>query len=290
MKQRIKCLSYAPRAKKWLDETKHAQVLHRFPKVLNLVNENRDVFSIVVPAVGNGPFAAVVEVEDFQGLFGGGERISVKEERLQVGNTLVSFDAAEVWDPVLDWREFYLIDKVGLVDHIESQLSSTSMESGMAEVFYLGRNEGGNSRFVTSQREGSSLILDGLANHDTSSLKTGAASLAGLGVGLTPTGDDFLMGVMYGLQATKPSIEAEEISTLMYEVASGRTTSLSAAWLKAASLGEAAEKWHELVRAVLANQTEDIQQAIQQVIDTGETSGADALTGFVQVLKLELRI
>jgi hypothetical protein len=257
--------------------------------VLNLINEDKKVFSMVVPAVGNAPFAAVVDLEELNGILGRMNEISVADDQLLVGDTLVSFGSAEVWDPIPDWEVMAAIEKIDLIDQIEEQLQSAAGGEGMTGIFYFpGQRENNTvSRFVTLLEEGSSLLLNGLVKGDSAEVMAGAAALAGLGVGLTPSGDDFLMGVMYGLRATKPKNAAEQISDLIYQEVAGRTTTLSAAWLEAASLGEAGEKWHALVGAVCTAQPLEIKNSIRGILQIGETSGADALAGFVELLKLE---
>jgi hypothetical protein len=287
MKQRISCVSFSPRAVKWLSGTKHAQVLHRFKEALNLINDNREVLSIVVPAIGNNPFSAVVEVEGLQGLFGGEEEIVVQDSRLAIGNALVSFESAKVWNPNPEWETLNSLDKTGLIKIIEDHLQSMTAGGGFADVYYPGLHLGEETRFLVNFRKGSSLVLNGLCSGDAIMASSGAAALAGLGVGLTPSGDDFLMGAMYGLWASQPSEKAEKLVSPIFSAATGRTTALSSAWLEAAKDGEAGEKWHDLVTAVCSNQVDCINKSIEAIIETGETSGADALTGFVQVLKLE---
>jgi hypothetical protein len=253
-----------------------------------LTNQNGEVFSIVVPEVGNGPFAAVVDIEDLSWLFVGEDEIVIQDDGLWVGGTEISFDSAEVWEPVPDWETLISIEKHGLIEAIEDQLRSTSAKGGMVEVFYPAPKVSEEARFGVALRRGSSLILEGIAKKDEEKVSFGAAALAGLGIGLTPTGDDFLMGIIYGLWATLPREKAQKLVTLIHAGTAGLTTTLSSAWLEAARDGEAGEKWHDLASAVGANQGEDINKSIEKIIDTGETSGADALTGFVQVLKLEL--
>ena len=115
----------------------------------------------------------------------------------------------------------------------------------------------------------------------------GARALAGLGQGLTPAGDDFLMGAMYGLWATRNPDEARDLAELINEAAAPRTTSLSAAWLQAAALGEAAEPWHDLFNGIIVDNSRKIFAALSRILAIGHSSGADALAGFVAVIDHE---
>ena len=57
-------------------------------------------------------------------------------------------------------------------------------------------------------------------------------------------------------------------------------TSLSAAWLRSAGMGEEGILWHEFFDALVAGNTFDIQLRITKLLSAVETSGADALVGF----------
>jgi hypothetical protein len=104
--------------------------------------------------------------------------------------------------------------------------------------------------------------------------------LAGLGNGLTPPGDDYLVGVMAALWLTGQ----KEILPVMGQVAAPLTTTLSAAFLKAAARGEFIEPWHALAQALSAGEAEAFSQVIERVAQFGASSGRDTLAGFATTL------
>jgi hypothetical protein len=63
-----------------------------------------------------------------------------------------------------------------------------------------------------------------------------------------------------------------------------RTGQLSMAFLQAAARGEASQAWHRLVNAMVTSETDLVDKAVLDLMDTGHTSGADALFGFVLAL------
>lgn len=113
--------------------------------------------------------------------------------------------------------------------------------------------------------------------------RSGARLAAGLGIGLTPAGDDFLMGVLMafwlGLVNPTPYIES------LISGAVGRTGRLSMALLDSAGRGEASQGWHTLVRAITRRQAQSILPAVMVILGAGHTSGADALFGFMVGLR-----
>jgi hypothetical protein len=110
-------------------------------------------------------------------------------------------------------------------------------------------------------------------------LQAGAASLAGLGGGLTPAGDDFLTGVMLWAWLAHPT--PERFCQLVFEAAAPRTTTLSGAFLRAAAGGECNASWHCLLVALKGREPVLLVDAVSDALAQGSTSGADALAGFL---------
>ena len=104
-----------------------------------------------------------------------------------------------------------------------------------------------------------------------------AARLVGLGPGLTPSGDDVLVGIEAALHAlARPS--AGFLALAMGGVEE-RTTALAATLLRHAGAGEFAERLHVLLAALLGSDDEAIPAAIDRAVAWGATSGTDCLLG-----------
>jgi hypothetical protein len=123
-----------------------------------------------------------------------------------------------------------------------------------------------------------------------------AEGLAGLGPGLTPSGDDVLAGALLALALLAPA-DGGTIAEEILAGTRGRTTRISDAYLEAAAAGEAGEPWHRLAalldappsaatsaRAASAAgspRDPDLAAAVREIMAFGETSGSDMLAGFV---------
>jgi hypothetical protein len=104
-----------------------------------------------------------------------------------------------------------------------------------------------------------------------------ATRLVGLGPGLTPSGDDVLVGIEAALHAlARPS--AGFLALALGDV-EGRTTALAATLLRHAAAGEFAERLHSLLAALLGSDEEAIPAAIDRAVAWGATSGSDCLLG-----------
>jgi len=117
---------------------------------------------------------------------------------------------------------------------------------------------------------------------DLEQLGVGAVGLAGLGGGLTPAGDDFLVGAMVGAWLGHPA--PGHLCRVLVEAAAPRTTTLSAAFLGVAARGECSAPWHALLTALSTGRESDIETALQEVLAHGATSGADTLAGFLYLI------
>lgn len=289
MKQMVStnALSAAPRALDWLNTTRVARPLHIFDQVINLVNQDARVLSVVSIVVGNGPFSLLVGEDGFRELVTVQSLVSIEQNSLVAGELSVDFSQASPWDPRPQWGSLTQSQFQTLKQSVRAGLLSAGQDQNFPRVF--GSTSGivpFNSPFSRTAALAVEQIRKGFQLADWKAVLQGAADLTGLGVGLTPAGDDFLVGMMHGLWA-RAADQVEELCAAIAQTAIPRTNTLSAAWLEAASQGEAAQVWHDLLSALQANQINGVRAAVQTILRTGETSGVDALTGFYFILNQE---
>jgi hypothetical protein len=102
-----------------------------------------------------------------------------------------------------------------------------------------------------------------------------AEQLIGLGPGLTPSGDDYLGGMLVALRLTGRGVQADGLWRWLRPRVAGRTSAISAAHLAAAAAGEAHEALHDVLNGNLN---------LEKLDAVGHCSGWDALAGAVAVL------
>ena len=117
--------------------------------------------------------------------------------------------------------------------------------------------------------------------------------LIGLGPGLTPSGDDFLAGLMIGLRATGNRSAAAALWGWLEPQAAERTGAISRAHLAAAARGEVHEALHACVEALFAAKTPRRgarwSLLLSRLDGVGHCSGRDGLAGIVAVARHRLR-
>jgi len=113
-----------------------------------------------------------------------------------------------------------------------------------------------------------------------------AGALLGLGSGLTPEGDDFLIGVSLVIVRLGPDRQQLDLVRKIAALAQKQTTRLSASLLACAADGLADERLIEACDALAAN-APHAGAAVQELLGWGATSGRMALAGITAGLLLE---
>lgn len=103
-----------------------------------------------------------------------------------------------------------------------------------------------------------------------------AEQLIGLGPGLTPSGDDYLGGMLVALRLAGRGVQADGLWRWLQPRLAQRTSPISAAHLAAAAAGQAHQALHEVLNGKLD---------LEELDAVGHCSGWDALAGAVAVLK-----
>src|SRR5690349_17393601 len=106
--QSINALSLTPDGNQWLANSRHPRILHVFDRACNLINERREVLSIVTPQIGNGPFTLVVE-EDilFSNHLHDGSPVFIHADQVHLGDLIINIPGAKLWSPRPNWEKLH---------------------------------------------------------------------------------------------------------------------------------------------------------------------------------------
>lgn len=288
----INAISLAPDVTEWLTNSRHARILHVFDQACNLINERGQVLSVVTPQIGNGPFNLVVEHDVlFSDHLHVKSPISIHVNQLNLGYLNINTINTRLWSPCPDWERLHA-RRDDILNQILSLRASNSDRSNSyhreeitSSVFgsALLRSDLSAMTGITSYQFSHSL-LSSLVNADLPFSLIATQRLAGLGIGLTPAGDDFILGAVLAAWIIHPPEIASSLAKEITNTAAPLTTSLSAAWLRSSGKGEAGILWHHFFEALAAHDPMHVQEALDKINAVGETSGADALAGFIGVI------
>jgi hypothetical protein len=247
------------------------RVLGVFNRACNLVDDHRRIIAVVLPAVGKGPFA--VSLDDVPALFdtlSAGQPAWANANAVKVGPWYILLDEAEVWEAEID----FLIPNSSL-QPILAAVQPYADWPTLTEDTLVAR------QMAKQACTGALNLMAALRPPlDGEHLSAAVQQLAGLGQGLTPAGDDYLLGVIAALWL----LHQTNLPPVIASAAIPKTGILSGAFLQAAARREFMEPWHALILAAKIGGDAQITAAVQWIADFGASSGTDALAGFAQTL------
>ena len=288
-----------PNARAWIRVGGVARVLHVFERSCNLIDERGEILSLVTADLDAGPFSMLVEplAPAFDTWVKQDTSLSLDGDGLSLGGLKIDLDGAEIWDPRPDWQALSqsvpdLIDWLPIVQEV---LATKAPENSLAHLSFIDPAHGGAEhhgtgvywdRMMRAAAPAASVLCEGLIQADSVAIQNGASRLAGLGPGLTPAGDDFILGAALATWLVYPFEVAEPLVAVMSANAVPHTTALSAAWIRAAARAEAGKRWHDLFSALSTKSETGFERSLLSLAAVGHTSGSDALAGFFSVLEL----
>jgi hypothetical protein len=276
-------------------------VLHVFDHSCSLISNDGGVISLVSQEIGGGPFNLVLPPIWFSPYYlflqplwlssdvTSQSDVGYQNGILKVGGLSIDTTQAQDWDPYPDWH--------GLRRQVNGIRTKIPL---LAEFLRAFAPEGGLAESVVSQptskppvekdifRPANSSIeklIEGLHYLDVTLCRQAAAELAGCGVGLTPEGDDFLLGCLLAVRILYKELQADKLAYAIVDVAAPKTAILSAEWLRSAARGECAWPWHALLESFAQDRPELVETAARAIIQQGHTSGSAALAGFVATMQ-----
>jgi len=272
MDQVIQAQTIAKSLHRELQQTPFAgRILGVFNRACNLVDDRRRVIALALPEIGKGPFA--VTLPPVPALFKtltAGQPARANAHTVTVGPWHILLDGAEVWESQIDFTRpptdlEPLLAAVQPYANWPTPAEDTPMARRMAE-----QGQTGAAKLLAALQP----PVEG------KTLSAAVERLAGLGQGLTPAGDDFLLGVIAALWL----LHQTGLPVIIAGAAIPKTGILSGAFLQAAARREFMEPWHALISAAKHRDEANINTAVQWIADFGASSGTDALAGFARII------
>ncbi|MFQ5840035.1 MAG: DUF2877 domain-containing protein [Candidatus Methylomirabilales bacterium] len=152
----------------------------------------------------------------------------------------------------------------------------------------------GGFRAIPIAQTAAAAIRDALRDREGNKLLTASQRILGLGPGLTPSGDDFLVGCLKGLwllAGSDPRLYdvIDALQSGLEPFLFDRTTRVGAEFLRHALHGQFAEILDRAAGALLGLAPPEASlSAVSQLIAQGETSGTDTALGLLTGLEATL--
>ncbi|MEH7452591.1 DUF2877 domain-containing protein [Gottfriedia acidiceleris] len=259
-----------------------------FNRTFNIQCENGELFTIACREMDNGPNTLVIDVDCFEKMdLKMNDTVFVENQILQIANKLsIHIVNVEQWESILPLlpKNFeglkvslafmkHFIDLHGKSGGIKEAPSyPTTFEKEMSKIL----------------QERTSLLLNDLVNNRMTSALQHAVSLIGLGPGLTPSGDDFLVGLLT-IFNMNPCFSQKVFCEEVVKKAKGLTNEISYMALKKASIGKVRESLIRLIHSLLNGTEDDLILALTKVLNIGSSSGTDIALGLVCGLEAKIK-
>ena len=273
-------------------EARSGRVLDRHARACNIglertacsAGDSAPVITLAARAPGNGPLCIIVD--DFTRVRPHavpGTATRLDRNGLSIGSLLIAVSGAEPWEPRPGW-ECLRTNRRPSGRRLDSFVHMARRHAPPNTLLdQLSPRLPARRRSATDKRLHAAFaaILNRVEATGADGLPAAAVSLAGLGNGLTPAGDDFLLGIM--LAVWLHGDRAAAICCPLARIAAQRTTRLSASLLEQAAAGNCGVHWHDFLEAVASDDDVALERSMVALLAHGHTSGGDALAGFLWV-------
>lgn len=250
-----------------------------FHHACNLQTPSQELITLQTFDMPLAPRGIVVPCSNLLTLFEQGEQITVSDgQHLMAPSCEIQLDRVPKLSVRLS-RKITIEALIGLKHALDDFLPENAPINGMYQML-----QGQSSIFPTAALVSVQDAIQGLQtwlkNPEVSSeqLEGYFQHLIGFGIGLTPSADDFLVGVLLIMDALKEPKRGSMASVLTQFLS--RTTDISKAMLQNACEGR-----YGVQLLALFNTSCDLPVAIAQVVDYGHSSGHDMLCGAAFALR-----
>lgn len=241
-----------------------------FHKAINLKLEEGDMLSLLVSRIDKSPTSIILNLDSFTPFNAKvGDEFYIEDKKLIVGLEEISLDHAfkyEIKLPNIDKKSRFLEDNLSIAhEYMDSLIKNVN--NPMELLIFRKLKESANN------------------------LKLGVEigsifkSLIGMGIGLTPSGDDFLVGFMSvaflevsGMENFKAAFES-----LIFEARS-LTNEISYSVLKNASRGYFKQIYSDFIDSFFTSTIRD--EDFEAILKMGYSSGRDTLLGIITGLEI----
>jgi len=242
------------------------------------------------PAIGNGPLTLIADMRAAPRGLHAGQPARIAESRIAIGAVTFVCERCEPWHPPR-WPQaaapsMLVQAREAVVRRAATDAPAEGFGRAIADA-KLPTDAFARTARRRLARLRSSLVASVAARSAAAiAVADPVRDLVGLGPGLTPSGDDVLIGALALLDALAPDhadagAMRANLAGAVGDVPPGLTSPLSHCFLRVAAAGHVGERLHAAVSSCVSG---DVDAAIAAVRAIGHSSGWDMLAGIATAL------
>jgi hypothetical protein len=285
-------------------------VLSIFERSFFITTQDKKLIFVVKKGLSNGPINIMIDLAAHQNVscmaLEVGDIVMRQNNSLLVGQSLeILLDGAEAWES----SKLIEVDVVANLNEKINLVKRLAVERGKhdglgqlidyeREIINGGKIRGSTSlnRIATRALPNLKELVTGILVNNLRMVEKSTEGLIGLGLGLTPSADDALAGIMAGLYILGNNFPIDMSYLLAVNKAiiskldETKTTSVSKEFLECAARGEAAENVSNMINVVLSPSENLLNSKVETLLEMGETSGTDITLGIILGLRIGLEL
>jgi hypothetical protein len=257
-------------------------IIHsRFSSVVNYTNET-SLLAWVQPEIGGGPNNIVGEFTPHELP----DQFTISENRLTTPHYFLDLSKIHPYDSSVQIPKFDEDVLKASAKELIPIFCDTAPQKSIAFVLCEEKREGFDTSFEQKLK---TRILTAAENIQKGQVIEGIHKLKGCGIGLTPSGDDYIAGYLSALGILKQIIKENLLPSqeIIYKEATGNNL-LSNTFMYYAKEGRFYEAFKKFLICFLNNEKQLTFESLRKVQGLGATSGADFLSGFLHTVSSNL--
>jgi hypothetical protein len=250
----------------------------KFTSAVNFCSDDSFVF-IVNKEVGSGPLNIVVQGVTVDSV----SSLEVGSDGFYLNGKKFYFDELKIYDSKLQISNFTEKRFKHNLSFFEPTLIEFSPPKSLAFLLDESRRSEFTSSFEIEYVKRFENAVQLVLSDD---FLSGIKMLKGLGPGLTPSGDDFISGVLIALNLRSMINSSDNSNRIeqIYKTVESRNH-FTTAFLRCSAKGFLLEKFKRLIDSLLNGNEDEIIQNTRLLFTIGATSGADQAVGFLIGIK-----
>lgn len=211
------------------------------------------------------------------------DSLTVSDPIIQIGNLNADRSKMNIYESGLSFEnvDFTQFEK-DLVD-LPVRFADLFPEKCLCFLIVPGRENFFTSSFDLHFMENAKRSADIISAGE---IERGVKMIRGTGYGLTPSGDDFIAGLLLGIQANATRFRSDfsDLQTRIYKIAAGENL-VTNSFLRNACNGKYFSPLKKILILLSDGNYSQVGIALKSLLSIGSTSGADLLTGYMFSIK-----